>query len=283
MNRYEEATHDRLASVAAEWHAHTFPKVRLADILPIEGSGIADSDYRFALQAHFDFIVTDRDLQPLFAVEFDGPTHKDPKQVERDDRKSSLVDNFGLPLLRINARYLEPTGNGLDVLCWCIHAWFSTKNIEQAEREGLVKPGGVFPTDLLFLPNMSDPLPLFLSKSVLAEIKDIAQQTAGMDPIPSAFTAVDRSGGTHALAWLRMSPDTAIWTSIGMRSQAFDLPLEEVVEDLAIMGLRKQLEFVRAGVETLGSIDQLAEVVATFKSRYETTGYSGLGSPPSAG
>ena len=72
LNKPEEATNAILKQVCEEWGAHVFIKVRLADVFPLDGSGIAQADYRFALQSHFDFIVTDTDLKPLFAVEFDS-------------------------------------------------------------------------------------------------------------------------------------------------------------------------------------------------------------------
>ncbi len=68
-----------------------FVKVKAASILPIEKSGIDDSAFRFALQSEFDFVVTDDDLRPLFAVEFHGNTHETEVQRQRDRKKNQLL------------------------------------------------------------------------------------------------------------------------------------------------------------------------------------------------
>ena len=91
LNLHEEATNLRLKEVCVTYGAHAYPKVRVADVLNIEGSGISDEYFRFALQAHFDFIVCDTEQIPQFAVEFDGPSHKDDAQRRRDEIKDTLM------------------------------------------------------------------------------------------------------------------------------------------------------------------------------------------------
>jgi hypothetical protein len=109
LNRHKEVTHRRLREACEKWDASVFAKVRLADVLPIEGSGINSKEYAYALRSHFDFVVTDGDHNPLFAVEFDGPGHESSDQAHRDRLKNHLCEHFQLPLLRINARYLTKT------------------------------------------------------------------------------------------------------------------------------------------------------------------------------
>ncbi len=46
LNLHEEATHLRLKDVCEKHGANIYSKVRLADVLPIEGSGISDAEYR---------------------------------------------------------------------------------------------------------------------------------------------------------------------------------------------------------------------------------------------
>lgn len=55
------------------------------------------------MRAHLDFVVCDRGraMTPVFAVEFDGPSHVSDVQRARDVRKNRLCARAGLPLLRI--------------------------------------------------------------------------------------------------------------------------------------------------------------------------------------
>lgn len=106
LNFHEEVTHKRLREICAQYGACVYTKIRFADIIPIEKSGISDSEYRFALQSHFDFVVSDSKHTPLFAVEFDGQTHNKAEQKARDKVKDNLCSQFAFPILRINSKYL---------------------------------------------------------------------------------------------------------------------------------------------------------------------------------
>ena len=96
LNQPEEATYRVLQQLAEEYNYSVHIKMRLGDVFPIEGSGIADELYGFALRAHFDFVVSDKNHDPLFAVEFDGPSHRKDDQRERDKKKmnSATYSNF---------------------------------------------------------------------------------------------------------------------------------------------------------------------------------------------
>jgi hypothetical protein len=139
LNLHEEATHHRLVRARKEWEASVYVKMQLADLLPIEGSGIDETLFRFALQSHFDFVVAKK-LTPIFAVEFDGPHHDDPEQRKRDDRKAELCRFFAFPLLRITARYLPSVYRGYDLLSWCIDNWFLARGFEEAQQRGDISP-----------------------------------------------------------------------------------------------------------------------------------------------
>jgi len=282
LNTYEKATNARLKAATAQWGAEVYPKVRLADVFPIQGSGISDNEYSFALKSHFDFLVTDGNSDPLFAVEFDGPGHTEPSQVQNDELKSNLCRHFGFPLLRVNARYLDALGHGMDLLAWCIHAWFSAKNVADAERSGAVAPSIVFATDVVAIPGLDGHLPLWLSADARLDIDALAKQHPGLDPVPSCFVAEGSAGEIRAFAWLRLSPQEAIWAQTGMRAQLFDAPLEEAIEEIAIIQLRKNLEFVLAGIEVPQPPKALEVAVSHFKASYRILSYAGYGPPPGA-
>jgi len=108
LNLPEAETDRRLREICEDFDARVFAKIRVADVLPIEQSGIDDELYRYALQAHFDFVVSDGRSNPLFVVEFDGAGHAEPDAQRRDKMKNDLCERFEVPLLRVNRRYLNP-------------------------------------------------------------------------------------------------------------------------------------------------------------------------------
>ncbi|SRR5258706_10810534 len=125
LNNPERITYTRLCDACARHSAEVHTKVRLADVLPIERSGISDELYQFALQSHYDFVITERDHEPLFAVEFDGPQHDDPPQIDRDQKKNEISRKFHLELLRVQAADLYRTELRLDRLTDLIEKWFA--------------------------------------------------------------------------------------------------------------------------------------------------------------
>jgi hypothetical protein len=85
LNRSEKQTEEQLSPLATGNGARIFSKIRVADVLEIENSGISAEAFTYALSAHFDFLICDKSDLPLFAVEFDGPSHKRPRQQRNDD------------------------------------------------------------------------------------------------------------------------------------------------------------------------------------------------------
>ena len=79
--------------------ASVYPKLGVADVLPIERSGLSDEQFQYALRSHFDFVVTTADGSPFFVVEFDGPIHGSTRLARRDALKNGLCEPFNLPFL----------------------------------------------------------------------------------------------------------------------------------------------------------------------------------------
>lgn len=105
LNNYERVTYDKLKAVADRVGAHVFSKVRLADVIPVNSSGISDAEFTFALKSHVDFLVTDSEQEPQFCVEFDGPRHRDEEQIKRDEIKNDLLARFDMPYMRGASRF----------------------------------------------------------------------------------------------------------------------------------------------------------------------------------
>jgi len=98
VNTHEAATKRVLDVAAGRNNASVYTKVRIADVLNMERSGISSDLYSYGLKAHFGFVVADEADMPLFAVEYDGPTHMDARTVDRDRMKNELCERLGLPL-----------------------------------------------------------------------------------------------------------------------------------------------------------------------------------------
>lgn len=270
LNFHEEVTHLKLREVCEAYAAHVFAKVRVADVLPIENSGLDDASYRYALQSHFDFIVADEKHSPLFAVEFDGPSHKEMLQRERDSRKNLLCDRFAFPLLRINSRYLDRKYRDMDILTWFVHVWFASKWFEEAQDNGQVAHDEPFmPMAFVSLPGTEKRYPLWLSAVVRGKIQKLHLAGRILDMCPSHVIGVDEGGNYHALAFLRIDDATGVMAETGMRSQRFPVSaseaLDEIVTNQVFTNLEYSLENPEYAVPAADIEGRIKEFCAAYK------------------
>jgi hypothetical protein len=106
LNGSEEAVYQRLLVACERRPVRVHCKPRIADVLPIQRSGISNELFGFALKSHFDFLLIGPDGRALIAIEFDGPTHLDPVVVERNAKKDALCNWFGFALVRIRDEHI---------------------------------------------------------------------------------------------------------------------------------------------------------------------------------
>jgi len=102
LNTGERAIYEITKEVAEKNEIEVFVKMRIADVIEIDRSGICNEEYSYALKAHFDVLVA-RASVPLMAIEFDGGGH-DPKF---DHLKNALCERFGLPMVRVTLEHVN--------------------------------------------------------------------------------------------------------------------------------------------------------------------------------
>ena len=102
VNRGEGAVLDIARDVCKATGTEAFTKIRIADAIRIDGSGISDALYRYALSAHFDILVA-KDNKAYVAIEFDGSGH----DSRNDALKESICDFFKLPMIRVKESHLD--------------------------------------------------------------------------------------------------------------------------------------------------------------------------------
>lgn len=262
LNLHEAATELRLRQACERHGARVYTKVRVADVLPIEGSGISDAEYRYALMAHFDFLIADDQHDPLFAVEFDGPTHESAEQSERDAQKDRLCLRFSLPILRVNQRYLAPKYRSMDLLSWFVDVWFAKRWFDGAQLSGEVPYDEVFaPWAMARMPGHKKSFPLFLTANVRNKMRDMFLDGRVKSFGPSALIGVDQNGNYRAIGAIAITNDTGVMVESAMRAQQFPVSQAGALHELVIFDLFNRLEAVLAEADTA---DPWSSVVARW-------------------
>ncbi len=273
LNLHEAATELRLREVCERNDARVFAKVRLADVLPIEGSGIPDREFEFALKSHFDFVIADDVHQPLFAVEFDGPSHQTATQVLRDQMKDGLSERFGLPILRINSNYLRTKYRNMDLLSWFVEVWFASRWFERAQESGQVPSDEPFmPMAFASIPGREGRFPLWLSGPIRNKIQKHFLEGRVLDMVPSTYIGRNSEGTYRALAFLRVNDTLGVAAETAMRFQRFPVSQAEALDDVVLFDLFDRLEAVLDGREAASTMAdiavRLAEIRASCKPRF---------------
>ena len=102
VNGGESAVLNIARAVCKATATEPFAKIRIADAIRIEGSGISDSLYKYALSAHFDILVS-KNNKAYLAIEFDGAGH----DARNDGRKAEICDFFKVPMIRVKESHLD--------------------------------------------------------------------------------------------------------------------------------------------------------------------------------
>lgn len=113
-------------------------KIRLQDVLELDG--LNESEWSLYTTGHFDFVVC-RSLNdmPVFAIEIDGLSHADPKQVRLDIIKNRLCVSAGLPLVRLSVDALDED-EGISILAWLVERFVSWQEQGPAYRADSISP-----------------------------------------------------------------------------------------------------------------------------------------------
>lgn len=272
LNYHEYLTDLSLNATAKRYGVRILPKVRVADALPINNSKISDRWFGFALRSHFDFVVVDAQTRPLFAVEYDGPSHATSRQRERDSIKDSLCDLFHLPILRVNSNHLKPQYRGLDLVTWMVEQWFLAEEFQKAQEEGVVPLDEPFdPSSFLSIQGHRHSFPLWLSLDIRTAIAQLHKEGRCWDPIPSCFVGWDEEGHCHGIGCLRIDSSAGVYAYSGAKKKAFPVKLSDLVEEVLVFEIWERLQQTLAGTEKAMPLHVIQTKVRQFRDYYKVT------------
>ena len=75
LNNSEGKIYDRILNSIADSDLRLLCQIKIADVIGRNDIDLSNSERNTFKETSFDFIVTNKDNWPLFAVDFDGPCH----------------------------------------------------------------------------------------------------------------------------------------------------------------------------------------------------------------
>lgn len=242
FNPPEKETYGLLLKVCKARGCQVFPKIRIADVFSIDRSGISDSEYEYALKAHFDFLIADENDDPQFAVEFDGNYHLTTEQRQRDSIKDSLIERFNFPLLRVGFQEITNKYRDLDLLTYFVEIWYTSQAFLDAQEQGLVPFDEIFdPFSILCVPDRKGHFPYWLSLNARAAMKKLYESSKISEPIPTVYVGLDKEGRYHGLSIVKINDENCVSSQFSIKSQHFPIILSNVIEDVLVCDLYERL------------------------------------------
>ncbi len=270
LNLPESMTDQRLREVCNDFDAKVYAKVRVADVLPIENSGIDNDHYRYALQAHFDFVVTDFVDKPLFTVEFDGSSHSTPEARRRDQIKNNLCDRFALPLLRINRKYLTKAFSDWDLLRWFCTVFFVKKSWDEDVENGRIPyEDSIFDPMFVSVKTKSGMRSLELEKHTRAELGNLFMLGKIPFYVPNWITAKHSDRTLRAISWIKTSEQQGALVETAMQHQNLGSWVQFAIRGIVLNNLQEIVSAIIMGKETALPISSIENRVKRFEDMYE--------------
>lgn len=281
LNVPETATYTELTAVAEEYGLQVYPKIRVADVLPIEGSGIPADLYRYSLMSHFDFVVYDSDHKPAFAVEFDGPTHLEPEQRERDRKKNELCKRFGLPILRTVTSHISRKYRDMTLLAWIIEVYQLQLSFDEAQSRGQIPYDEPF--DPFFLIHSGKPgkrFPYWLSMEAQDAFRRWHEEGKIKFPGTSGFIGYDANQVLRGVEYVQVSDSEGLSTETAMRPQDFPVLFSDLLAELLTIQLHEKVEDYFRGGGELQKMSVIWARVNELRGRLELARAHSIGNPP---
>ncbi|MCC4292786.1 DUF2726 domain-containing protein [Brevundimonas aurantiaca] len=280
MNGKEALVLRELEGIAKDNGMRVFAKPRMSDVLARTGRYFTPSEFSLYTQSHFDFLLVDEATRPVMAIEYDGPRHLEPMQIERDAIKNALCREAGFGLLRIQDHHFDRLYRGMTVLRWIVEVTELKRAFYEAQAAGSVPPDEPFdPANFMTMTGWHD-FPYWLSADANVAINKFLSR---LDPSgPKGWHSFTGSDGPDVS--LRLSTiyfeDQVLWRKTAIREQDLDFPTYDLLNEINGCRLGETLKLYQQGELTASSIDKFRPVWDEFRERYRARPSSSSGAFP---
>lgn len=270
LNKSEEVVLRELEAIADDNGLRVFASTRLSDVLE-KDTYLTPRKFSLYVQAHFDFVVTDANMRPLMAVEYDGLAHSLAQQQERDRIKDELCRQAGLGILRIGINHVTRTYRGMTILRWIVEVTEFEKQFYQAQQQGQIHWDEPFDPAMVAYDGRGRRWPYWLSADGIQEIHAYLRSLpAGTLKGMFTISGYDETEGRHSLCYARVG-DKVICARVMVRHQNLEFPAYDLLHEIAICELVLNLERrgFRTGTQRGFSVDEFRAVHREFVQSYD--------------
>ena len=103
LSKSESVFYSSLKPVCDKYGYVICPKVGLKDFISVTSKKDYLKWFSKISQKHVDFLICDKNLRPIMAIELDDKSHESEKAWKNDNFKDSLYKSLNFPLKRVKA------------------------------------------------------------------------------------------------------------------------------------------------------------------------------------
>ncbi len=103
LSKSESVFYNSLKPVCDKYGYVICPKVGLKDFIVVTRKKDYMKWFRKISQKHVDFLICDKNLRPIMAIELDDRSHELEKARKNDEFKDALYKRLDFPLKRVKA------------------------------------------------------------------------------------------------------------------------------------------------------------------------------------
>jgi Protein of unknown function (DUF2726) len=241
VNHTEQKILEELRETGRENNFQVEVNQRIADIVDIDGSGISNEEFSFALKSHFDFVVV-QDYIAQFVVEFDGPHHEEEKQKVKDAIKDKLCMLADLPILRLDTSIIRNSAREYSIAQWFAEVWFLSREFDRMQQAGQIDSSEPFMYHGI-LGHAGGPwnFPYDIARPVLVFMQKLYKEGVSKG-FSSRSILYGREGRIYCKSYFRVSEEHVVSSRVEFKSFSFP-PISpfELAEDLAIKNLEQNI------------------------------------------
>jgi hypothetical protein len=285
LNFSEYKTNRILESFLMNYEAKVNAKMRVADILPIENSGISNELYSYALKSHFDFIVT-QSLLPVFAIEFDGMGHDDLN----DKKKDQLCKKFDFPILRVTESAWRNIQDGhMTMLQYICEVFFTYEWFKEEKSKGNFNADEPFIlASMIEIPHIERRFPLApgvtSTRQKIHKLfgKDLGGNSARKVFVPTSFVLKNRDSGNDqffSIIYIQLNDISGILYTTKMKSTNLfdDIVHADFTENLAMLNFESIIDdYIKNPEAVRKTKSEIMQELRTIDDKFGLSKWSGV-------
>ena len=165
-----------------------------------------------------------------------------PRNRGRDAKKDELCRRDGIPILRINSRYLSKEFGGLSLVAWIMDVYELQEEFYRMQESSAIPRDEPF--DLFFMMSIEsgeERFSYWFSARPRVRLQKLHEQGRVADPVSSGFIGYDANDVMRCIEYIRVTETESVFVRSAMRPQQFPIVLSDLLDEILSVQLVEEV------------------------------------------